>query len=113
LVSYQTPFDGRSQSVSLMGTGVRGVSAPGRCEFVVGPHEVPPHLFIVRKQTRVGAGATEQIQLLALYYVLDGTVYPTPSLHASLGARTVRSTPMQKLRIVTIRCGTGQTENGP
>jgi len=65
---------------------VSQINAPGRCEFVVGEHAQPPHLFIVRKQARVGA----QVKLLACYYVLDGTIFPAPSLHDVISARTMR-----------------------
>jgi hypothetical protein len=64
-------------------------SAPGRCEFVLWEHAQPPHLFIVRKQARIGP----QVKLLACYYVLDGTIFPAPSLHDVISARTVRERP--------------------
>lgn len=46
----------------------------------------PPHLFVIRKQWRSLAGV---INSLAYYYILDGTVYQSPTLHAVLSARLV------------------------
>ena len=46
-----------------------------------------PHLFVIgkwRRQTPDLAAA------LMYYYVLDGSVYQTPTIHAALSARLVR-----------------------
>mmetsp|Transcript_32841 Transcript_32841/g.45607 ORF Transcript_32841/g.45607 Transcript_32841/m.45607 type:complete len:191 (+) Transcript_32841:181-753(+) len=71
-------------------------------EYAVHPGGVPPHLFIVLKQQRlalpqVGGGdggvssaAPHTPPLLGVFYVLDGTIYPGPSLHAVLQTRTLR-----------------------
>ena len=48
----------------------------------------PPHLFVIRKQWLGAAGKPTP---LAYYYVLDGTVYQAPTLHAALSSRVVRS----------------------
>lgn len=47
----------------------------------------PPHLFLIRKQYRASPG---QAVALAYYYVLDGTIYQAPTLHAALSGRMVR-----------------------
>eukprot|EP00850_Spirogloea_muscicola_P003556 SM000014S00344 [mRNA] locus=s14:822480:823949:+ [translate_table: standard] len=47
-----------------------------------------PHLFVLRKQRRE---APDKATLLAVYYILDGSVYQAPSLHAVIGARTSRA----------------------
>lgn len=44
-------------------------------------------LFLVRKQRRI---SPHQVKPLAMYYVLDGTVYQAPNLHAMLTSRLVR-----------------------
>lgn len=46
-----------------------------------------PHLFIIRKQHRSGPKTTAPLQY---YYILDGSVYQAPSLHAALSSRIVR-----------------------
>lgn len=63
------------------------ISAPDRFEYVLHPKEVAPHLFVVCKQQRVSPDA---VKVLATYYVLDGTIYPGPLLHAVVSARTLR-----------------------
>jgi mediator of RNA polymerase II transcription subunit 6 len=60
--------------------------APG-IEFVVQDAQ-PPHLFVIRKQRRSLAGAEEPI---ALYYILDATVYQAPNMHAVISARIARA----------------------
>eukprot|EP00976_Prorocentrum_cordatum_P091171 1188414-Prorocentrum_minimum.AAC.1 len=60
---------------------------PDRFEYVLHTKAIPPHLFIVCKQQRLSPDVTK---LLAIYYVLDGTIYPGPSLHSVLSSRTVR-----------------------
>ena len=47
----------------------------------------PPHLFVIRKQFRSSDGSAVA---LAYYYILDGTIYQAPTLHAALAARMVR-----------------------
>eukprot|EP00850_Spirogloea_muscicola_P003931 SM000016S01919 [mRNA] locus=s16:530779:531945:- [translate_table: standard] len=47
-----------------------------------------PHLFVFCKQRRE---APDKATLLAVYYILDGSVYQAPSLHAVIGARTSRA----------------------
>lgn len=59
--------------------------APGT-EFVLQDAQ-PPHLFVIRKQFRSVSGA---ITTAAYYYVLDGTIYQAPTLHAALCCRVVR-----------------------
>eukprot|EP00271_Cylindrocystis_brebissonii_P008966 TRINITY_DN23533_c0_g1_i1.p1 TRINITY_DN23533_c0_g1~~TRINITY_DN23533_c0_g1_i1.p1 ORF type:complete len:292 (+),score=57.75 TRINITY_DN23533_c0_g1_i1:720-1595(+) len=46
-----------------------------------------PHLFTIKKQLRDGEKATG----VALYYVLDGSIYQAPSLYGALGARMSRA----------------------
>jgi mediator of RNA polymerase II transcription subunit 6 len=62
----------------------RSTGAPG-VEFVLQDAQAP-HLFVIRKQLRALAG---DLTSLAYYYVLDGTVYQAPTLHAVLSARIV------------------------
>ncbi|KAL4519165.1 hypothetical protein Ndes2526A_g00265 [Nannochloris sp. 'desiccata'] len=59
--------------------------APG-IEFILQDAQ-PPHLFVVRKQFRSLAGV---LSPLAFYYILDGTIYQAPSLHAALSTRIDR-----------------------
>jgi len=65
------------------------ISAPDRFEYVLQANDVPPHLFVVHKQQRTG-GKSESAKLLASYYVLDGTIYPGPLLHAVVGSSMLR-----------------------
>lgn len=60
--------------------------APG-IEFVVQDAQ-PPHLFVIKKQRRSLAGGEEP---LALYYILDATVYQAPDVHAAIAARIART----------------------
>jgi mediator of RNA polymerase II transcription subunit 6 len=56
-------------------------------EYVV--HKVlPPHLFIIHKRLRHGEA---DVDLLASYYVLDGTVYQAPNLLSLLKCRVTSS----------------------
>ncbi|CAI7809782.1 unnamed protein product [Closterium sp. NIES-54] len=43
-----------------------------------------PHLFVLRKQKRDGPDRTTPV---AAYYILDGSIYQAPSLHAVIGSR--------------------------
>uniref|UniRef100_H3GGT7 Mediator of RNA polymerase II transcription subunit 6 n=1 Tax=Phytophthora ramorum TaxID=164328 RepID=H3GGT7_PHYRM len=45
---------------------------------------LPQQLYIIRKQRRSGR---TQVEPLAIYYVLDGTVYQAPNIHAMLTSR--------------------------
>ena len=46
----------------------------------------PCSLFLIRKQRRI---SPNQVKPLAMYYVLDGTVYQAPNLYAMLSSRLV------------------------
>lgn len=48
--------------------------------------QAPQQLFIVRKQRR---SSRTQVEPLAIYYVLDGTIYQAPNIHAMLTSRLV------------------------
>lgn len=48
--------------------------------------QLPQQLFLIRKQRR---GGRTQVEPLAIYYVLDGTVYQAPNIHAMLSSRLV------------------------
>jgi mediator of RNA polymerase II transcription subunit 6 len=50
--------------------------------------QLPQQLYIIRKQRRSGR---TQVEPLAIYYVLDGTVYQAPNIHAMLTSRLVRT----------------------
>lgn len=49
--------------------------------------QLPQQLFLIRKQRR---SSRNQVEPLAVYYVLDGTVYQAPNIHAMLTSRLVR-----------------------
>lgn len=69
-------------SVLLVGRRV----LPAGIEYLVQDAQ-EPHLFVIRRQYRSPAKA---ISPQAFYYILDGTVYQSPSLHGALSARLVR-----------------------
>uniref|UniRef100_A0AAV1TUZ7 Mediator of RNA polymerase II transcription subunit 6 n=1 Tax=Peronospora matthiolae TaxID=2874970 RepID=A0AAV1TUZ7_9STRA len=46
--------------------------------------QLPQQLYVVRKQRR---SSRTQVEPLAVYYVLDGTVYQAPNIHAMLTSR--------------------------
>ncbi|GLE11009.1 hypothetical protein PINS_up023301 [Pythium insidiosum] len=46
--------------------------------------QLPQQLFLVQKQRRLGR---TQVMPLAIYYVLDGTIYQAPNIHAMLTSR--------------------------
>ncbi|RLN37200.1 hypothetical protein BBJ28_00013259 [Nothophytophthora sp. Chile5] len=60
-----------------------------------GAKQLPQQLFLIRKQRRSGR---TQVEPLAIYYVLDGTVYQAPNIHAMLTSRLVR--PISQLLMV-------------
>lgn len=62
------------------------ILAPG-IEYVLRDAQ-PPHLFVICRQHRAAPSAPAAPQ--AVYYVLDGTVYQAPALHAALTNRMVR-----------------------
>ena len=45
-----------------------------------------PHLFVVCRQLRTAPKAATRQQF---YYILDGSVYQAPSLHAAMASRIV------------------------
>jgi len=49
-----------------------------------------PHLFVICKQERQSADAAVPVMF---YYILDGSVYQTPTIHGVLSARLVRACP--------------------
>ncbi len=49
-----------------------------------------PHLFVICRQLRT---APRAVVKQAVYYILDGSVYQAPSLHAALSSRIVRDAP--------------------
>ncbi|GBG76610.1 hypothetical protein CBR_g22489 [Chara braunii] len=57
-------------------------------EYVV-RDAIEPHLFIIRKQVR--GRNPEVVTPIAAYYVLDGSIYQAPSLHAVIGSRLARA----------------------
>ncbi|KAL6784157.1 hypothetical protein ACKKBG_A05035 [Auxenochlorella protothecoides x Auxenochlorella symbiontica] len=62
------------------------ILAPG-IEYVLRDAQ-PPHLFVICRQHRAAPSAPAAPQ--AVYYVLDGTVYQAPALHAALTNRMAR-----------------------
>ena len=46
-----------------------------------------PHLFVVCKQRREAADTAIAVMF---YYILDGSIYQTPTIHGVLSARLVR-----------------------
>eukprot|EP00884_Botryococcus_braunii_P017784 jgi/Botrbrau1/468/Bobra.110_2s0107.1 len=63
-----------------------GILPPG-IEYVVQDAQ-EPHLFVIRRQHRTSPKTSPTPQ--AIYYILDGTIYQAPSLHAALTARLNR-----------------------
>jgi hypothetical protein len=61
-----------------------------------GAKQLPQQLFLVRKQRR---SSRTQVEPLAIYYVLDGTVYQAPNIHAMLTSRLVRLPPSLSLSL--------------
>ncbi|KAL0591655.1 hypothetical protein ABG067_001256, partial [Albugo candida] len=56
-------------------------------EYEVAPNtakQLPQQIFGIRKQRREGR---TQIKLMAMYYVLEGTIYQSPNIHAMLSSR--------------------------
>nr|CCA13868.1 mediator of RNA polymerase II transcription subunit putative [Albugo laibachii Nc14] len=56
-------------------------------EYEVVPNtakQLPQQIFGIRKQRREGR---TQVKLMAIYYVLEGTVYQAPNVHAMLSSR--------------------------
>ena len=51
-----------------------------------------PHLFVVCKQNRKAA---DMVAPEMFYYILDGSVYQTPTIHAAFSARLV-SLPLER-----------------
>ena len=49
-----------------------------------------PHLFVVCRQLRTAPKAVTRQQF---YYILDGSVYQAPSLHAAMASRIVSRLP--------------------
>ena len=47
----------------------------------------PPHLYVIRKLFRHPDGTSTSD--LAYYYILDGSIYQAPSIHAALSSRMV------------------------
>lgn len=47
----------------------------------------PPHLFVIRQETKTEGGYDMPV---AAYYILDGTVYQSPSLYDVFYSRFVR-----------------------
>ena len=54
-------------------------------EFVVQNCQ-PPHLYVMSKQHR---SSPDKVQTKAYYYILDGSIYQAPTLHAVFSARLV------------------------
>ena len=50
-----------------------------------------PHLFVICKQERQSADAAVPVMF---YYILDGSVYQTPTIHGVLSARLVWACPV-------------------
>lgn len=46
-----------------------------------------PHLFVICKQRREAADTAVAVMF---YYILDGSIYQTPTIHMVLSARLVR-----------------------
>ena len=46
-----------------------------------------PHLFVISKQMRQAPDAAATVMY---YYILDGSIYQTPTIHGALSARLVR-----------------------
>jgi mediator of RNA polymerase II transcription subunit 6 len=49
-------------------------------------HSEEPHLFVIRKVQRDGPST---VYLLAIYYVINGTIYQAPSLYSVFSTRMV------------------------
>jgi mediator of RNA polymerase II transcription subunit 6 len=90
-----SPFYDRScnnERLKMQRLGLEQLKNMQGIEYEVLPNaawQMPQQLFLVQKQRRSGRN---QLKALALYYVLDGTVYQSPNLHAMLTSRLVRRT---------------------
>lgn len=57
-------------------------------EVLPNPNQGVTSLFLIRKQRRTGIN---MVKALGIYYVLDGTVYQAPNIHAMLTSRLVNT----------------------
>jgi hypothetical protein len=65
---------------------IRRETADGSIQYVLQDAQ-PPHLFVIRQETKTDAGYDMPV---AAYYILDGTVYQSPSLYDVFYSRFVR-----------------------
>jgi len=48
-------------------------------------------LFIIKKVSKkFGAQTEEKLEILELYYIINGVIYMSPTIHDSIAARMVR-----------------------
>jgi mediator of RNA polymerase II transcription subunit 6 len=79
-------YDSKSnnQAIRAQGVSMDHLKDKVGLEFVVEPNEDEPKLFIIKKQHRLSRLDTK---VLEVYYVLDGTIYQSPTLLTVLNAR--------------------------
>lgn len=88
-----SPFYDRScnnERLKMQRLGLDQLKNMRGIEYEVLPNtakQLPQQLFLIRKQRRSGR---TQVEPLAIYYVLDGSVYQAPNIHAMLTSRLVR-----------------------
>ncbi|DAZ97138.1 TPA: hypothetical protein N0F65_004752 [Lagenidium giganteum] len=85
-----SPFYDRScnnERLKMQRLGLDQLKSMRGIEYELLPNvakQLPQQLFLIRKQRRAGR---TQVKPLAMYYVLDGTVYQAPNIHAMLTSR--------------------------
>ncbi|KAK9793169.1 hypothetical protein WJX73_002041 [Symbiochloris irregularis] len=82
-----SPFYDKScnnEELRRRGEGIERLAAlPPGIEFKLQDAQ-PPHLFVIRKVLRKSPQSEENV---AFYYILDGSIYQAPTLHATLSAK--------------------------
>lgn len=89
-----SPFYDRScnnERLKMQRLGLDQLKNMRGVEYEVLPNaakQLPQQLFLIRKQRR---SSRTQVEPLAVYYVLDGSVYQAPNIHAMLTSRLVHT----------------------
>lgn len=79
-------YDSQSNNEAIRAQGVSAIHLKGMkgLEFEVEPTQDEPKLFVIKKQKRSSPTSAD---ILEVYYVLDGTIYQSPSLLDILNVR--------------------------
>lgn len=103
-----SPFYDRScnnERLKMQRLGLDQLKNMRGIEYEVLPNtakQLPQQLFLIRKQRRSGR---TQVEPLAIYYVLDGSVYQAPNIHAMLTSRLVRASCLMFVSSDMMLCG--------